>query len=274
MLTVRPSWPDDRSRAAVRSDSRSSSRCTTAWSSTSVPKVSSAPIERSGSSVTTGRGSWPRASACRWAALASPIARASAGSGMAARSPTVRRPSPARCSVVFSPHPPQRADRQRPQELVHAVGRHHQQPVRLAPGRGQLGQELRRRHPDRAGDALLVGDPSPDPLPDPGRPAEPAPRAGYVQERLVQRTAARPAVSPTGRSPSPRPRPRRSRPSPAAPPPPPGTDRARGASAWRCAPRTCGPRTSADSTTPRRPPPTIIGRPRSSGPPAGSSTLA
>ena len=105
MLTVRPSCPEDRSRAAVFSASRSSSRWTTPWSVTSEPKVSSAPIERSGSSVTTVRGSCPVASACRWVAVPSPSARTRAGSGRAAMSPTVFSPSPARCSAVRSPTP-------------------------------------------------------------------------------------------------------------------------------------------------------------------------
>ena len=197
-LTVRPACPDARSRAAVFSASRSSSRWITPWSSTSTSNVSSAPIERSGSSGTTARGSCPLASACRWPATPSPSARASAGSGSAARSPTVRRPRAAQVARGALADAPQRPDRQRLQERPNAVGRHDEQPVRLASRRRELGHELRRGHPDRAGDALLVGDPGADPLADLSR----AGRAGGARRtrRGTPRpaTAAPPAASPTG----------------------------------------------------------------------------
>ncbi len=76
------------------------------------------------------------------------------------------------CSVGVAPTKylaKQRANRQRVQEVDDASCRHHQQAVRFAPGRGQFRQVLRGRHPDRAGDALPVGHPGPDPLADLGR---------------------------------------------------------------------------------------------------------
>ena len=180
-------WSPERSRAAVRSASRSSSRRMTAGSSTSGPKVSSAPMLLSGScghdrSLVAAPGQ-------RVQVLARPPARAPApgcAAGVWAMSPTVRSPSRLQHLLGLLPHAPQRADRQRVQELDHPVGRDDQQAVGLAPGRGELGHELGRGHPDRGGDALLVGDAAAQQLGDLGRPAEPADGSADVEERLVE----------------------------------------------------------------------------------------
>ena len=105
MLTVRPTTPCERIRAATRSDSRSSSRRTTRGSSTSRAKVSSAPTLFSTCSGTTGRGSRPHDSSCRWVPTASPTALRRVSTGTCARSATVRSPSRWSDSSVFSPTP-------------------------------------------------------------------------------------------------------------------------------------------------------------------------
>src|SRR5579859_5716117 len=90
---------------------------------------------------------------------------------------------------LFGPVPdsPQRGHRQRVQEIQHAGPRYHQHAIRLAAGRGDLGHELRRRDPDRAGDALLLLHLGADARGDRGGGSQPAQRAGDVEERLVQR---------------------------------------------------------------------------------------
>ena len=103
--TVRPTWSVARSRAAVRSASRSSSRRTTAGSSTSRANVSSAPMLLSGSCALTRRSSRPQASADRCAPAAGPRARLSVVAGVCAMSPMVRSPSRVSASSVRSPTP-------------------------------------------------------------------------------------------------------------------------------------------------------------------------
>ena len=84
------------------------------------------------------------------------------------------------------PHAPQRRDGQRVQEAEHAGPGYHQQPVRLAARGRDLGHELGRRDPDRAGDALLPGDLGPDMPGDRGGRPEAPQRTGYVEEGLVE----------------------------------------------------------------------------------------
>ena len=84
-------------------------------------------------------------------------------------------------------HPPQLVDGQRVQEGGGVLARHHQQAVGLGPARGQLGQVGGGRDPDRAADALLVGDPGPQLLGHLRRAAQPAAGTGHVEERLVER---------------------------------------------------------------------------------------
>ena len=84
------------------------------------------------------------------------------------------------------PHAPQRSHRQRVKEAEHLAGRDDEQPVRLAPGRRELGHELAVGHPHRAGEALLLEDAGPDQLGDPGGTAQPPDGAGDVEERLVE----------------------------------------------------------------------------------------
>ena len=159
----------------------------TAGSSMSVPKVSSWPVDFSGS-----LGHHPARVAapgqlvqvrCRAAA---PSARCSVFAGTCARSPTVRSPSRSSGSSVFGPDAPQGAHRQRVQE-VHDLGRaDDEQPVGLGAGGGELGDELGAGDADRAGDALLVEDPGAEVLADLRRVAQPPPGARDVEERLVQ----------------------------------------------------------------------------------------
>jgi hypothetical protein len=72
------------------------------------------------------------------------------------------------------------------QEIEHPRLRHDQEAVGLAARRGDLGHELARRDPNRAGDALLLPDLGPDVRSDRYRRAQPAKRTGDVEERLVQ----------------------------------------------------------------------------------------
>ena len=67
------------------------------------------------------------------------------------------QPQPAQRLGRLLPHAPQRVDRQRVEELEHPVARDDQEAVGLGAGRAELGDELGRRHPDRAGQALLLG---------------------------------------------------------------------------------------------------------------------
>ena len=111
-LTVRPTWPASRSRAATRSDSRSSSRLITSGSSMSAAKVSSAPMLLSGTCGVTRRSSRPQASAARW--LPRPgRARAAAWrrAPWAGRRPCGCRagPGPARCAPPRPTAPPRAA---------------------------------------------------------------------------------------------------------------------------------------------------------------------
>ena len=83
--------------------------------------------------------------------------------------------------------PPEGVDRQRVQEREGPPGRDDQQAVRLAAGRGQLGQELAGGDADGQGQPGLPADPVPQ---QPGRGhgvAEQRPRPADVQEGLVER---------------------------------------------------------------------------------------
>jgi hypothetical protein len=97
------------------------------------------------------------------------------------------QPEPAQRLGGLLAHAPQRLHRQRVEELERPGGRHDQQPVGLAPGRGELGQELGRRDADGAGEGELGRDPGPDLPGDLGRPPEQPLRPGHVEERLVDR---------------------------------------------------------------------------------------
>ena len=184
----RPARPPA-SRAAVRSASRSSSRRITAWSSTSVSKVSSAPmrlVRLVRAPPAAGPGPRPARAGARPAA--SPSARCRRGSGVAARSPTVSQAEPGQLLRGALADAPQR---RRPAAGAGSRARRSagttSSPSGLHRAEASLATNLRRRHPDRAGDALLVGDPGADQLADPAGPAEPAPGAADVEERLVQR---------------------------------------------------------------------------------------
>src|ERR1700680_2624187 len=84
------------------------------------------------------------------------------------------------------PHTPQRRHGQRVQEIEDAIRGHHQEPVRLTPGRRELGDELAAGHADGAGDALLVPDAGPDQLRYPDRRAKPPDGTRDVEESLVE----------------------------------------------------------------------------------------
>ncbi len=73
------------------------------------------------------------------------------------------------------------------EEVQHAFARHDEQPVGLGLGRGELRDELGRRDPDRARDAVRLVDLRPDRRTDDGRSPEPPPSARDVEERLVER---------------------------------------------------------------------------------------
>ena len=98
--------------------------------------------------------------------------RRAAASGRAARSPTVTTPRRCSRSQRGRPDAPQRLDRQRVEEgqlLARAPRRRRRRRAharrrrrRLGRLRRQLGQQLHRRHPDRARQAQLVGDPPAD----------------------------------------------------------------------------------------------------------------
>ena len=141
----------------------------------------------------TRRGSRPQASSCRWAAAASPSARRSIPSGASATSPTVRSPSRRSVSAACSPTPHSASTGSGCRNSSTRSAGTTMQAVRLGPGGAELGDELRRRHPDRAGQPLLLGDPPADRA----RRSRPAGRAaaGRRPRRGTPRpgTAARPA---------------------------------------------------------------------------------
>ncbi|GMA19451.1 hypothetical protein GCM10025862_14720 [Arsenicicoccus piscis] len=72
------------------------------------------------------------------------------------------------------------------EDVDHLVATDDDQAVRLGETGGELGDELRRGHPDRAGDPLLVGDGVAQVLTDLRGPPERAARARHVEERLVE----------------------------------------------------------------------------------------
>ena len=194
----------------------------------------------------------------------SPSARTRVCTGVFAMSPTVRRPSRVSSFSVFSPTPHSAPTGSGCRKADDPVGRDDEQPVRLAAGRRQLGDELAARHPDRAGDALLVGHPVADQLADLGRPAEPADGPGHVEERLVQRQR----LDQRRHRPEDLHHRRRT----------PGVLPVRGGTTVACGHsrrarligiadgrRTGGPRTSPRAPRCGAPPPTITGVPRSSG---------
>ena len=135
----------------------------------------------------TRRSSRPQASA---AGARRPPGRARAGGspqGSWARSPTVWMPS--RCSDLLGAlsDAPQRRRRAAGAGSRHLVGGHDEQAVGLAVARGELGHELGARDPDRAGDAVLVGDLRADHAGRSGGLPEPARAPRDVEERLVER---------------------------------------------------------------------------------------
>ena len=104
-----------------------------------------------------------------------------------ARSPTVRMPSRCSCSAVRAPTPHSAVTGSGCRKSSTRGHRDDEQPVRLAAGRRELGDELGGRDADRAGQLQLRGDPAADLRGDRPRPAEQPDRAGDVEERLVQR---------------------------------------------------------------------------------------
>ena len=79
------------------------------------------------------------------------------------------------------------ADRQRGQEGFDLVRADHAQAVRLVPVRGDLGQELVRRHPGRGGQRGDLADLRPNRLGHRGGAGQAGLRRGHVQVGLVQR---------------------------------------------------------------------------------------
>ena len=255
-----------RSRAAVRSHSRSSSRRTTSGSSTSrgegllgadalvgLVRDDAALVAAPGQRVQVGAGGLARAPDAGWR------------SGVFAMSPTVRSPSRSSSSSVFSPTPHSAATGSGCRKATTSAAGTTSMPVGLGPGRGELGDELGGGDPDRAGDALLVGDPVADQLRRSRPAAQPPHRAGDVEEGLVQRQrldqrgdraedlhhpGARPRSSARGRA---------GRRWPA------GTAAGPGPSASPSARRSAAPRRSPRGPRRATPPPTMTGVPRSSG---------
>jgi hypothetical protein len=80
---------------------------------------------------------------------------------------------------------PQAADRQRVQEVALAVRGYDEQAVRLGDAAGDLGEELRPRHPDRDRQADLLGDLAAQARGDVHRRAGDPAQAADVEERLV-----------------------------------------------------------------------------------------
>src|SRR5450631_4742898 len=81
---------------------------------------------------------------------------------------------------------PQCADRQLVKEADHLGLWNHEQAVGLGQARRELRNELGGGYPDRAGDALFVGNRVADSLGNLTWRAQTAEGAGDVQERLVQ----------------------------------------------------------------------------------------
>ena len=152
-----------------------------------------APMDFSGSSGTTRRGSRPQDSSCRCGPAAAPSARCRVFAGTCARSPTVRSPSRSSASSVFAPTPHRAPTGSGCRKSMTSGGRTTSRPSGLARGGGELGDELGGGDADRAGDPLLVEDPRAQVLADLRGVAEPAAGAGDVEERLVECSAAPPA---------------------------------------------------------------------------------
>ena len=166
--TVRATYPPARSPCAVRPDSFSSSRLIRSGSSMSSANGllgADALLRRvrRHPALVTAPGQGGQVRALRGAQLA--LQGIQRGVRDVAHRPQAQ---PGEDLPGPLPHSPQRGDGQRVQEVEHPGLRHHQQAVRLAAGRGDLGHELAGRDPDRAGDALLLRDLGPDEGGDPG----------------------------------------------------------------------------------------------------------
>jgi hypothetical protein len=159
-------------------------------------------------------------------------------------------PQPEQHLLGLLPDPPERADRQRVQEGDHAVGRDDEQAVGLAPGEASLATNFVDAMPTEQVMALLVVDGGPDLLADGGRPAEPPRRTADVEERLVERDRLDERRDRAEDLHHPRPRRARRRRGRGRRRWPAGRAGERASSAWRCARRRRGLRTSP--TAPHR----------------------
>ena len=186
-VTVRATHPAARSARAVRPDSRSSSRRITSGSSTSVGNVSSAPTLFSSRRGVTRRSSLPQASAHRCAPPATPSSRRKVACGTCAISPTVRRPSRPRTSSARSPTPHSALTGSGCRKSSSPSAGTTSRPSGLQRADAILATNLTGATPTEQVMRLLLADLRPDQLRDRPRRAQPALRAGHVEERLVER---------------------------------------------------------------------------------------
>ena len=159
----------------------------TSGSSTSRAKVSSAPMLLSGSCGTTGALVAPPGQRVQVRAGGLAERAHQGGTGVLAMSPTVRRPSRGSSSSVFSPTPHSAPTGSGCRKATTSCGGDDEQAVGLAPGRGELGDELAcSRRPTEQVMPCSSATRSRISCADLGGPAEPADRAGDVEERLVE----------------------------------------------------------------------------------------
>ncbi len=134
----------------------SSVRSMTSRSVVSTSNVCSWPIDFAGSPVATGSGSIPRARSTSDAPCLPKRRSSDPAAAPRGRRSSARRSRAGRRRLLADA--PQPRDRQRREERRLLARRHDDQAVGLAQVRGDLGDELRRRHADRHGQPDLVVD--------------------------------------------------------------------------------------------------------------------
>ncbi len=149
-------------------------------------KVLSSPIDFAARSETTGRVSWPAASACNSAARIAQLAREL--TRVVAHQVGERfQPESLELLAQNGTDAPQPTQRQRVEQSTHLMRSDHAQTIGFGQGASDLGHQLVGCHGHGHGQA----GPRSDALFEPGceleRPPEQALRSGDVEERFVQR---------------------------------------------------------------------------------------
>ena len=184
---MRPTRPAARRRRVTRSTSATTSASTDSCDHGERPRARCEPIDPRRRRRCTGRGSRLWASACRCRPVAGPSIATRAASGRSASRPTVVTPRVTELARGDRADAPEPLHRERVQERELAVGRHHEEPVRLGDRARDLGEELRPRHPDRDRQAHPLAHVPPQARGDLGRRADAPLHPADVEERLVDR---------------------------------------------------------------------------------------